>query len=167
MKRLIASLWVALLALAFAGSVSAAELGDDGLHKADWMRDTFKDLQEDFADAKAEGKRLLLLVEQRGCVYCRKMHEETFMDPRVLAMLIMTPVQCLVFFAVAVWSGQVSSTLLYQIPPTVFWNSVRTWMEPSDLPAMLLKAVVFGLQIASEFIADGYAMAAREPCSSN
>jgi phospholipid/cholesterol/gamma-HCH transport system permease protein len=68
--------------------------------------------------------------------------------PRVLAMLIMTPVQCLAFFAVAMWSGQVSSTLLYQIPPSVFWNSVRTWMEPSDLPAMLLKAVVFGLQIA-------------------
>jgi len=66
----------------------------------------------------------------------------------VLAMLIMTPVQCLAFFGVAMWSGQVSSTLLYQIPPSVFWNSVRTWMEPSDLPAMLLKAVVFGLQIA-------------------
>jgi phospholipid/cholesterol/gamma-HCH transport system permease protein len=30
----------------------------------------------------------------------------------------------------------------------VFWNSVRTWMAPSDLPAMLLKAVIFGLQIA-------------------
>jgi phospholipid/cholesterol/gamma-HCH transport system permease protein len=42
----------------------------------------------------------------------------------------------------------VSSTLLYNIPPTVFWNSVRTWMEPDDLPSMLLKAVVFGLLIA-------------------
>jgi hypothetical protein len=40
------------------------------------------------------------------------------------------------------------STLLYNIPPTVFWNSVRTWMEPEDLPSMLLKAVVFGLMIA-------------------
>ena len=68
--------------------------------------------------------------------------------PRLLAMLIMTPVQCLAFFGVAVWSGQLSSTLLYQIPPGVFWNSVRTWMEPSDLPAMVLKALVFGLQIA-------------------
>jgi phospholipid/cholesterol/gamma-HCH transport system permease protein len=42
----------------------------------------------------------------------------------------------------------VSSTLLYNIPPSVFWNSVRTWMEPDDLPSMLLKAVVFGLLIA-------------------
>jgi len=68
--------------------------------------------------------------------------------PRLLAMLIMTPVQCLLFFGVAVWSGQLSSTVVYSIPPEVFWNSVRGWMEPSDLPAMLLKAVVFGLQIA-------------------
>jgi phospholipid/cholesterol/gamma-HCH transport system permease protein len=68
--------------------------------------------------------------------------------PRLVAMVIMTPVQCLLFFAVAVWSGQLSSTALYSIPPAVFWNSVRTWMEPSDLPSMLLKAVVFGLQIA-------------------
>lgn len=77
----------ALMALAIAAPAMAAELGDDGLHKADWMRDTFKDLQEDFAEAKAEGKRLLIIVEQRGCLYCRDMHENTFPDPRVKAML--------------------------------------------------------------------------------
>ncbi|MCX5937779.1 MAG: ABC transporter permease, partial [Cyanobium sp. LacPavin_0920_WC12_MAG_62_9] len=68
--------------------------------------------------------------------------------PRVLAMVVMAPVQCLLFFWVGIWSGQVSSTLLYNIPPTVFWNSVRTWMEPDDLPSMLLKSVVFGLIVA-------------------
>lgn len=73
-----------LLALAFAAfaalalPASAATLGDDGLHKTDWMRQTFKDLQEDLAEANAEGKRLMLLVEQRGCIYCTKMHEEVF-----------------------------------------------------------------------------------------
>jgi phospholipid/cholesterol/gamma-HCH transport system permease protein len=73
---------------------------------------------------------------------------EYLVVPRVLAMVVMAPVQCLLFFVVGVWSGQVSSTFLYSIPPTVFWNSVRTWMEPQDLPSMLIKAVVFGLQIA-------------------
>jgi len=68
--------------------------------------------------------------------------------PRVLALVIMAPVQCMLFFAVGVWSGQLSSTFLFSIPPNVFWNSVRTWMQPSDLPSMLVKAVVFGLQIA-------------------
>lgn len=73
---------------------------------------------------------------------------EYLVVPRVLAMVLMSPVQCLLFFAVAMWSGQVSCTILYSVPPAVFWNSVRTWMEPDDLPSMLLKAVVFGLQIA-------------------
>ncbi len=71
------------LALVAASAAGAAEMGDDGLHKTDWMRDTFKDLQEDFAEAETEGKRLLVLVEQRGCIYCRDMHEKTFVDPRV------------------------------------------------------------------------------------
>ncbi|MCP9792137.1 MlaE family ABC transporter permease [Vulcanococcus limneticus] len=73
---------------------------------------------------------------------------EYLVVPRLLAMVLMTPIQCLLFFWVAVWSGQVSSTALYGIPPSVFWNSVRTWLDPSDLPSMLIKAVVFGLQIA-------------------
>jgi phospholipid/cholesterol/gamma-HCH transport system permease protein len=31
----------------------------------------------------------------------------------------------------------------------VFWTSVRTWMNPEDLPFMLVKALVFGLIIAT------------------
>ncbi|WP_104020033.1 thioredoxin family protein [Roseovarius nitratireducens] len=67
-----------MAALLLAVPVAAAELGDDGLHKTDWMRETFKDLREDLAEANAEGKRLMLIVEQRGCIYCTKMHEEVF-----------------------------------------------------------------------------------------
>ena len=59
-------------------TMGLAEMGDDGLHKAPWMRDTFKDLSEDLADANAEGKRLMVIIEQRGCIYCKKMHEEVF-----------------------------------------------------------------------------------------
>ncbi len=84
---------------------------------------------------------------------------EYLVVPRVLAMVVMAPVQCLLFFVVGIWSGQVSSTFLYSIPPTVFWNSVRTWMEPSDLPSMLVKALVFGLQIA--VIACGWGLTTR------
>ena len=62
---------------------TAAELGDDGLHKADWMRDTFKDLREDLDEANAEGKRLAIIIEQRGCIYCTKMHNEVFSQEHV------------------------------------------------------------------------------------
>jgi thioredoxin-related protein len=70
---------IALLALvATTVWAAAATLGDDGLHKEPWMRDTFKDLRDDLAEANAEGKRMMLIIEQRGCIYCKKMHEEVF-----------------------------------------------------------------------------------------
>ena len=56
----------------------SAELGDDGLHKQNWMRDTFKDLREDLGEANMEGKRLVLMFEQRGCIYCSKMHKDVY-----------------------------------------------------------------------------------------
>lgn len=74
MKRLLMTIG-AVLALALPVT---AEVGDDGLHKEPWMRDTFKDLREDLAEANAEGKRLAVMIEQRGCIYCKKMHEEVY-----------------------------------------------------------------------------------------
>ncbi len=72
-----------LMAVALAAPLSAAEMGDDGLHKTAWMRDTFKDLREDLEEANGEGKRLALIFEQRGCIYCTKMHEEVFPLPEI------------------------------------------------------------------------------------
>jgi thioredoxin-related protein len=66
-----------------ATDVAAVELGDDGLHKTPWMRETFKDLREDLEEANSEGKRLVLFFEQRGCIYCTKMHTDVFPRPEV------------------------------------------------------------------------------------
>ncbi len=71
---------ILLAVVGFALPVAAANIGDDGLHKETWMRDTFLDMAEDLEEAKAEGKRLVLMVEQRGCLYCKKMHEEVYPD---------------------------------------------------------------------------------------
>ena len=67
----------------FVNQASALEVGDDGLHKAPWMQDTFKDLREDLEEANAEGKRLVLFFEQIGCIYCTKMHKEVFSKEKV------------------------------------------------------------------------------------
>lgn len=80
MKKYLSALLIILFGATW---VAASEIGDDGLHKTEWMRDTFKDLREDLAEANAEGKRLVLFFEQRGCIYCKKMHEEVFSDPTV------------------------------------------------------------------------------------
>jgi len=79
--------WIAALAFIATPALAEVPMGDDGLHKPAWFHDTFKDLQEDFADASAEGKRLVVMIEQRGCLYCTDMHENTFTDPRVEALL--------------------------------------------------------------------------------
>jgi len=84
---------------------------------------------------------------------------EYLVVPRVIAMLVMSPVQCLLFFGIGMWSGMLSSSMLYRIPPPVFWSSMRTWMQPSDVPSMLLKATAFGLEIA--IIACGWGLTTR------
>lgn len=84
MKRL----WMALAALMVASlPLHAVEMGDDGLHKTAWMRDTFKDLRDDLDEANAEGKRLMVIFEQRGCIYCTRMHEKVFPEPKIDALL--------------------------------------------------------------------------------
>ena len=80
MKTLLAAM---ALAVALTGWARAAEIGEDGLHKQPWFATTFKDVAEDIADAKAQGKRLAILFEQRGCIYCRKLHEEVLVIPQV------------------------------------------------------------------------------------
>lgn len=76
-----------VLMLGWSAMASAATLGDDGLHKADWMRTTFLDLREDLEEANADGLRLLVIIEQRGCIYCTQMHEDVFPIPEIDALL--------------------------------------------------------------------------------
>lgn len=69
--------------LMLAQAAAATTLGEDGLHKQPWFSVTFKDLREDIEAAAAEGKRLAIIVEQRGCIYCKKLHETVFTDKEV------------------------------------------------------------------------------------
>ncbi len=43
-----------------------------------WFKNSFLDLDEDIAEAKASGKRLLLFFYQDGCPYCKKLLEDNF-----------------------------------------------------------------------------------------
>ncbi len=72
-----------VLGVAMTLPAAAFTMGDDGLHKEDWFSITFRDMREDIAAAKAEGKRLAIIYEQRGCTYCKKVHEELLTDPQV------------------------------------------------------------------------------------
>ena len=80
---------VAAFVLFFVSSftVHASEIGDDGLHKQDWFALTFKDIEEDWREANSQGKHLVLVFEQRGCIYCQKTHETVLADDEVVAYL--------------------------------------------------------------------------------
>lgn len=70
---------VACAATLFAAPMTiAAEVGADGLHKQPFFANTFLDMAEDLAEASAEGKDLMIIVEQNGCPYCRELHEVNF-----------------------------------------------------------------------------------------
>ena len=81
------SLLAAMLGAVLTALPALAEKGPDGLHVEPWIHDTFLDLREDFETAHAEGKRLVVMIEQRGCIYCDKMHEEVFAEPDIAARL--------------------------------------------------------------------------------
>lgn len=77
-----------ILALA-APAAPAAELlpapvmADDGFYHPDWFLVGFMDLREDLAEARKAGKQLVMMVEQRGCGACKRVHEVNLRDPRV------------------------------------------------------------------------------------
>ncbi|HXF55826.1 MAG TPA: thioredoxin family protein [Hyphomicrobiaceae bacterium] len=51
-------------------------LAEDGLYQQSWFVHSFLDLKEDYAEAELAGKRFAVLFEQRGCIYCARMHKE-------------------------------------------------------------------------------------------
>ena len=70
-------------AAALPSSAGAAELPEDGLHIQPFFMQTFLDMAEDKADAEAAGKHFAVIFEQRGCPYCREMHEVNFARPEI------------------------------------------------------------------------------------
>jgi len=61
-----------------------AEIGDQGMHVQSWFHEGFLDLDEDLKEAAEQGKRLVVIWEQRGCPYCKKMHEVNLRIPRIV-----------------------------------------------------------------------------------
>ena len=49
---------------------------DDGLYHHKWFKDSFLDLKDDLQEADEAGKRLAIIFEQVGCIYCKKMQTE-------------------------------------------------------------------------------------------
>ncbi len=58
--------------------------GEDGMHVQEWFHNGFLDLSEDLEEARSQGKRLVIIWEQKGCPYCKRMHEVNLRIPRIV-----------------------------------------------------------------------------------
>ncbi|MCS6878170.1 MAG: thioredoxin family protein [Geminicoccaceae bacterium] len=76
-----------LAAAASPGTLRAATVEAGGLLTQSWFLQSFLDLREDLEGAAAAGKRLAILVEQKGCPFCRDLHLVNFADPAVTAYI--------------------------------------------------------------------------------
>jgi len=65
------------------GEAAEPPVGDNGLHVQPWFHESFLDMADDLSEAKAEGKHLAVIFEQRGCPYCREMHRVNLARPEI------------------------------------------------------------------------------------
>jgi len=64
--------------------------------------------------------------------------------PRVIAALLVFPIQTALFCAVGLWGGSLSGSLLLGVDPGVYWSSVERAVGAADVRECFLKAAVFG-----------------------
>lgn len=81
------------LAMVLSAGGAAAEDGPLADQRASWLRyDTWVDhvggdVERDLAQARHEGKSLMILWEQQGCLYCDRLRRENFNNPAIRDIL--------------------------------------------------------------------------------
>lgn len=66
-------------------------------------------------------------------------------SPRLLASLVVYPMQTALFVTVGLFGGSLSGTLLLGLQPGIYWSGVERAVEMQDVRECFLKASVFGL----------------------
>ena len=82
MRRLV-PIFAALFFMGAAANAGEVKVGGDGLYHQDWFLQSFLDLKEDLQEAADSGKRMVVLWEQKGCPYCKELHQVNFADPAI------------------------------------------------------------------------------------
>ncbi|WP_236146318.1 MlaE family lipid ABC transporter permease subunit [Leptolyngbya iicbica] len=73
---------------------------------------------------------------------------EYLVVPRVVACCVMLPILTMLGLVLGVGGGLLAAHLLYDVQAPIFLSSVQELLEPVDLFAVLLKAVIFGAMTA-------------------
>lgn len=65
--------------------------------------------------------------------------------PRLIAALIVYPMQTALFCSIGLWGGSVSGSMLLGLEPGIYWSAVERAVEMQDVRECMAKALVFGL----------------------
>lgn len=65
--------------------------------------------------------------------------------PRILAALVVFPLQTALFVALGLWGGSLSGSALLGVDPGVYWSSVERAIEMNDVGECFVKAATFGV----------------------
>lgn len=65
--------------------------------------------------------------------------------PRLIAALVVYPMQTALFVTVGLWGGSLSGSLLLGVQPGVYWSAVERAVASQDVNECFIKAATFGL----------------------
>ena len=124
---MIARILILVLSLATLPLPAAAQqIGPNGLHVQPWIDNSETDLRKVLKQAAAEGRDLLVLVEQDGCIYCKKLHEVNFAKPA----LVRTITQNFRVIQLDMWGARemtdLDGTVLSEKDLVARWNATTT-----------------------------------------
>ncbi len=89
------------------------------------------------------------VTEQIDALYMLKTNPIDYLVlPRVIACVLMMPIMMIFALITGISGGVFAAAEFYNIDPGAFLESVRTFLEPSDLFMILLKGFIFGIIVA-------------------
>ncbi len=89
------------------------------------------------------------VTEQIDALYMLKTNPIDYLVlPRVIACILMMPIMMVFALVVGIAGGVFAAAQFYNIDPEAFLESVRTFLEPSDLLMVLVKGLIFGAIVA-------------------
>ncbi|TVP62238.1 MAG: MlaE family lipid ABC transporter permease subunit [Nodularia sp. (in: Bacteria)] len=85
------------------------------------------------------------VTEQIDALYMLKTNPIDYLVlPRVIACILMMPIMMVFALVVGITGGVFAAWKFYNIDPEAFLESVRSFLEPSDLLMVLVKGLIFG-----------------------
>jgi phospholipid/cholesterol/gamma-HCH transport system permease protein len=89
------------------------------------------------------------VTEQIDALYMLKTNPIDYLVlPRVVACILMMPIMMVFALVVGIAGGVFAAFQFYHVDPEAFLESVRTFLEPSDLLMIFVKGLIFGAIVA-------------------